>query len=166
MLDISVLYRDHWEAIYTFLRSRLRGADDAEIEDLTAIVFERVVAHAARYEDRGHPPSSWLFQISANLLKDTYRYRVSHPTVTSDDAVEIHAKSVADAGSDQQADAILIAQALMKLPARQRLVIVERYLMDASIRDTALVLDMSQNSVKHVARRALKNLKAIIREVA
>jgi RNA polymerase sigma-70 factor, ECF subfamily len=163
MLDISVLYRDHWGPIYGFLQARLLGADPAEIEDLTAIVFERVVAHASAYQDRGHPPAAWLYRIATNLLTDVYRTRGR--TVTSDDAVEAYAPPVDDAGSDQQADALLIEQALMRLSPRYRLVLVERYLLDASVEETALVLGMSPPAVRQLSMRALQHLRCLL-EVA
>jgi RNA polymerase sigma factor (sigma-70 family) len=165
MLDIGALYAEHWGPIYGFLQARLLGADPAEIEDLTAIVFERVVAHAARYEERGRPPSSWLYQIAANLLIDVYRQRRGR-LITSSAAVEAHAPPVADAGTDRQLDALMVAEALTMLTPKQRLVLVERYLIGASVQDTALVLGMSQISVKHVAGRAIKQLRAILSEVA
>jgi RNA polymerase sigma-70 factor (sigma-E family) len=67
---------------------------------------------------------------------------------------------------DQSADAELIWQALRELPARQRAVVVLRYVEDLSERETAELLGIRPGTVKSQAARGLAHLRALLDEPA
>jgi RNA polymerase sigma-70 factor (ECF subfamily) len=77
--------QDHFRSIYeehvAFVWRNLRrlGVRDAEVDDCTQEVF--VVAHRRflEYQDRGHGPRAWLFQIVLRVASDARRHRRRHP---------------------------------------------------------------------------------------
>ena len=76
-LDFRVLYETHVDFVWRNLR-RL-GVREADAEDRMQEVF--VVAHRrfAEFEDRGHGPRAWLFQIVLRVASDARRHRRRHP---------------------------------------------------------------------------------------
>ncbi|WP_433161862.1 SigE family RNA polymerase sigma factor [Kribbella sp. CA-247076] len=59
---------------------------------------------------------------------------------------------------------IVLLEALAKVPPRQRAVLVLRYWEDASIEQTAALLDCSAGTVKSQAARGLQTLRALLDE--
>jgi RNA polymerase sigma-70 factor (ECF subfamily) len=76
-LAFRVLYETHVDFVWRNLR-RL-GVREADAEDRMQEVF--VVAHRrfAEFEDRGHGPRAWLFQIVLRVASDARRHRRRHP---------------------------------------------------------------------------------------
>jgi RNA polymerase sigma-70 factor (ECF subfamily) len=75
--NFRALYDDHVDFVWRNLR-RL-GVQTSEVEDRTQEVF--VVAHRRfdEFEDRGHGPRAWLFQIVLRVASDARRHRRRHP---------------------------------------------------------------------------------------
>jgi RNA polymerase sigma-70 factor (ECF subfamily) len=104
------LYDAHVDFVWRNLR-RL-GVPDSEVEDGTQEVF--VVAHRRfhEFEDRGHGPRAWLFQIVLRVASGARRHRRRHPEVP-DGGTAIDRESV----EPGQADAFARREALSKLDA-------------------------------------------------
>jgi RNA polymerase sigma-70 factor (ECF subfamily) len=71
------MYDEHVDFVWRNLR-RL-GISEADVEDRTQEVF--VIAHRRfdQFEDRGHGPRAWLFQIVLRVASDARRHRRRHP---------------------------------------------------------------------------------------
>jgi RNA polymerase sigma-70 factor, ECF subfamily len=71
------MYDGHVDFVWRNLR-RL-GVAEADVEDRTQEVF--VIAHRRfdQFEDRGHGPRAWLFQIVLRVASDARRHRRRHP---------------------------------------------------------------------------------------
>ena len=68
---------DHYhEPIYRFIASRVHRPSDAE--DLTQLVFVKVLEALPRYEPRGVPFGGWLFRLARNAVIDFVRTRHEH----------------------------------------------------------------------------------------
>lgn len=102
------LYDAHVDFVWRNLR-RL-GVLESEVEDRTQEVF--VVAHRRfeSFEDRGHGPRAWLFQIVLRVASEARRHRRRHPEVP--DGGDAMAQASVDA---PQADAIERREALSQL---------------------------------------------------
>ena len=76
-VGFRAMYESHADFVWRNLR-RL-GVYDAEVDDKTQEVF--VIAHRrfAEFEDRGHGPRAWLFQIVLRVASDARRHRRRHP---------------------------------------------------------------------------------------
>jgi RNA polymerase sigma-70 factor (ECF subfamily) len=146
------LYERHFERVYAFVVSRVRDRDAAE--DVTAEVFHKALAHLPSYQWRGAPFGAWLIRIAANAVVDRSK-RAAREVVDSD--------RLPDVGAEPEMDRIEQCARLFRLvdelPADQRTVIVERFLEQRSIRETAERLDKSEGAVKQLQLRALQNLR-------
>lgn len=155
---VGALYDQHYPAILRYLWARVSGRQIAE--DLAGDVFRRMLVGLPRYRPMGLPFRAWLFRIAHNTLVDHYRQNSSRTSV---------ALIETDHQSQSQADpAALVEQAmtieqvgrlLMKLDQAQRDVLALRFLSGLSLKETALALGKTEDSIKASQRRGLMALR-------
>ncbi len=140
-------------------RAILRDPDDAD--DAAQDGFLSALRHLGRY-DPDRPFGPWLMRIVANAASDRRRRQ----KVRATDAIPAGAAS-ADAGPDVDADLKAFraefAQALTRLPERQRLAVVLFDVEGYSHREIAEVLGVPEGTVRSDvfhARRALREALA------
>lgn len=147
---IRYLYLRFADNVFGYARSILR--DEHEAEDVTQLVFARLLTALGSYEQRAAPFSSWLLRITHNVSIDHIRRR---RTIQCDEA------RVLDEGREEvSADLSLsLREALKELPEEQREVVVLRHIAGMSPSEIALHLGKSEDSIHglhHRGRRALK----------
>jgi RNA polymerase sigma-70 factor (ECF subfamily) len=159
---IGALYDLHNERIYRFILFRVNG-NHSDAEDITAEVFIRMVEYLPRYEWKGVPFQAWLFRIAATQVVSHYRRpsnRASTP-IEDMDVADPHAGP--DALVDHRLTLKDVYEAAKKLPEAQRRVIELRFGSDLSVRETAQILNKSENNVKVLQHKALERLKKLLR---
>lgn len=146
----SAIFEAHFNAVFTFLRYRLRGADEAE--DLAAQVFEVAYARADRFDFRGLPIEAWLIGIARNLARDSIKKRARRGA--EEELVEARAPLATDdiSRADLRRD---LGVAMRALTEDQQTVLSLRFLLDRSVEETARLMGRSEDAVKHLQRRAL-----------
>ena len=148
------LYERHFDRVYAYVARRVQDRDAAE--DVTAEVFHKALANLPRYQWRGAPFGAWLLKIAAHAVADRSR-RDAREVAVSDD--------LPDGGADLDADLDLVEQRARlfrlvdQLPADQRLVIVQRFVDERSIRDVAQRLKKTEGAIKQLQFRALQTLR-------
>ena len=157
--SFRALYEAHVDFVWRNLR-RL-GVHEAEVEDRTQEVF--VVAHRRfdQFEDRGHGPRAWLFQIVLRVASDARRHRRRHPE--DPDGGDALGHAAVDA---PQADAILRREELSRLDAAletidvgRRAVLVLHEIEEMTAPEIAQVLGIPLNTVYSRLRVARAELE-------
>jgi RNA polymerase sigma-70 factor (ECF subfamily) len=143
-----------------FLR---RVRDRAQAEDLVQDALLRLI-RAAEYEVIEHP-ESYVFKVAANLLKDSRRHAVRHPTVACAAVAEDNAAEVDEALVDERSpERVLdgetslaqVLQALNELSELTRNVFILFRLEHMKQKDIATLYGIAQSTVeKHVMRAVL-----------
>jgi RNA polymerase sigma-70 factor (sigma-E family) len=124
-------------------------------EDLTQAVLERV----ARRWDTLENPQAYAMKTLTNLIRDGWRRgQVARP-------LRLVQPPEQDSSENQALRRLLVPQ-LGRLPAKQRKVVVLRYLLDMSERQTADLMNISTGSVKSQASRGLARLREMLEETA
>lgn len=147
------LYRrtSPWLAV----RLRRRCADEDIVAEVLQETYLAVWRAAGSFAGSAVSGSAvgWLWTIAANRLVDAFRRRSRQAqlppvplTATTTPAAE---DEVLDARVGQE-----LEQALLRLPVESRLVLRAMVLDGLSVRETALLLDMPEGTVKSRARRA------------
>ncbi|MFI7070074.1 RNA polymerase sigma factor [Micromonospora sediminicola] len=140
-----------------------------DAEDVVQEAFVKAYRKLSRY--RGDASfRSWLLAIVANESRNLHRSRTRRHGLTLRAAT---AGPTTDATTDDGLDAVLAAErraalvdALRRLPARDREVIVCRYLLDLGEEETVTVLGLPRGTVKSRTHRALAKLRGLLdREV-
>ncbi|MCL2448634.1 MAG: sigma-70 family RNA polymerase sigma factor [Polyangiaceae bacterium] len=157
--SFRILYDAHVDFVWRNLR-RL-GVPDSEVEDGTQEVF--VVAHRRfhEFEDRGHGPRAWLFQIVLRVASGARRHRRRHPEVP-DGGTAIDRETI----DPPQADAFARREALSKLDAAlatvdlpRRAVLVLHEIEEMTAPEIAQVLGIPLNTVYSRLRVARTELE-------
>jgi RNA polymerase sigma-70 factor (ECF subfamily) len=163
-LDIEALYVAHHGPLKGFIAKRMPDAAPGDIEDLAADVFERAVRAAPRYQDRGLPPSAWLYQIARNLMTDYFRH---HAVIQVGYLDEARPPYIEKLGTDVHLERLDTRDAISATftggwnrPTPKQRAAIEAYYfegyMDAEVGQR---LGLSEMAAKKLRGRALANLR-------
>jgi RNA polymerase sigma-70 factor (ECF subfamily) len=156
------LYDEHVAFVWRNLR-RL-GVSEADVDDKTQEVF--VVAHRRfmSYEERGHGPRAWLFQIALRVASDARRHRRRHPEQL-DGGVAEERQSI----EPGQANALARREALDRLDRAlatidvgRRAVLVMHEIEEMTAPEIAAALGIPLNTVYSRLRVARGELEAAL----
>jgi RNA polymerase sigma-70 factor (ECF subfamily) len=142
-------FEEAFEALYARsyrLALRLTGSP-AEAEDVASEALARAYLAWRRLRSPDHRVA-WVLRVTTNLAVDAHRWR-SRPPLARPAAAE-------GGPSDLR---IVLADALRRLPERQRQVVVLRYLVDLFEAEVSRALRISPGSVKQHLHRALASLR-------
>lgn len=133
----------------------LLTGDRDHAEDLLQVALVRT---ARRWDVARHSPHAYAHRVLVNLLHDRRRHlsrRIrERPLTDSADRSEAMVDS-----SQAVIDRLAIIDALGRLPARQREVVVLRFFAELSVAETATAIGSSEGTVKTHTSRALTGLR-------
>lgn len=149
------LYRAIAGRVYRFCLFRVGREVDAE--DLTQVVFLKIVEALPRYERRGIPFSVWVFRIARNVVTDFQRAHADH--VGLDAVAECADRDGGDMGFRALDDRDTLRWALRGLTAEQREVIAYRFIADLTTREIATLVGRREGAIRALQWRALDALR-------
>ncbi len=163
-------FRQLYDANVAFVWRNLRrlGVADRDVDDKVQEVF--VVAHRrwALFEDRGHGPRAWLFQILLRVASDARRHRRRHP-VDPDGGIAEERQFVeapqARAVAERQALDIL-DRALEAIDVGRRAVLVLHEIEQMTAPEIARTLELPLNTVYSRLRVARVELEQQLARLA
>jgi len=159
--QFASLYQTYVDRIYSFVFSHVGNREDAE--DITSQVFINAYKSLSKFEGRGSL-ESWLFQVARTAMADFWRERYKLPAVPLADGWDV---GIPDsfAEFDQTAREERVKDLLAHLPENYRDVLVQRFLLRSSIRDTARTLRVSEANARVLQFRALRRAAELAREL-
>src|SRR5919197_545996 len=144
------------EPVYRYIVSRVYRPADAE--DLTQLVFVKVLEALPRYESRGVPFGGWLFRLARNVLIDHVRTR--HETTGLEVLLE---RADVDRGPDDWAMAReeieAVGIALAALTDEQRETIALRFFAGLSAKEVAIAMGKQEGTIRGLQFRAIAALR-------
>jgi RNA polymerase sigma-70 factor (ECF subfamily) len=154
------LFRRYAPILLRLMQHRIDRRQEAD--DLVQQTFLQL--HRSRYDFRaGAALRPWLFTIALNLRFQHFRERGRRRETTLDVSTMSSAEVVTDAPQDGVDDRQEVHQALTKLPADQRDVIVLHWLEGLSFAEVSRAVGASVNAVKVRAHRGYVGLRRILR---
>jgi RNA polymerase sigma factor (sigma-70 family) len=151
------LYRSSAADVYAYVASLLR--DRAAAEDVTALAFERAFRRRALFDVRRGTPRSWLFAIARNAALDELRRRRRSGALLHDVAQE--PGEFDDLDSDLAERRLLVRDGLTSLEARDREVILLKFVGRLSNAELARVLHCSESNAGTRLHRAIERLREV-----
>jgi len=166
MQEFQSFYQENLGPIYRYIYSNVRNREEAE--DLTSQVFLKAV-RSLDLKRSMQSAQAWLFQVARTTIADYWRVHYRGTTSSLDDLLEAgwegptaeERSALASNAAEDRVQGLLST-----LPARYREVLIYRFLMNLTIRETALKMCLTEANVKVVQFRALKyaaNLEGIVR---
>ena len=153
--EFQTFYQENLGLIFRYVFSKVGNREEAE--DLTSQIFIKAV----RGVDTERGPQrvqKWLFQVARTTIADYWRtyYRVSVNSL--DELLEAGWEGPAeeDATAVSSSPVERVQRILQALPDHYREVLNCRFLLNLSIRDTALRMGLTEANVKVLQFRALK----------
>ena len=163
MQEFGTLYQAMRKPIYRYVYHKIGNREDAE--DLTSEIFLK----AARGIDQQRSPQSvhsWLYLIARTTIADYWRVYGRGSTYSLDEMLEtgwegpMEEEPIVTNGAPYRVQYLL--QALSK---RDQEVLTYRFLLDLSIKSTALRMGLTATNVKVLQFRALKRAARIERVI-
>lgn len=158
---IRQLHDEHAAALYQYCL-RLTNQDHGFAEDVVQETMLRGWRHISELDSSQGSVRGWLFTVARNLVIDEWRSRRSR--------VEFAVADVPDAATDvDQTDWLLqawvVGEAVTRLSADHRAVLLECYYRDASVDAAAQRLGIPPGTVKSRTHYALRALRLALEEM-
>ncbi len=129
-----------------------------EAEDALQLTLLRTFR---RWDRAREAPEAYSRTVLVNVCRERWRHRARHPEVTgawTDAGPQVVVASFAEAVDRRR----VLVRVLRRLPAVQREVLVFRYLLDATVAETAAALGIAEGTVKSAASRGLDQLRMLL----
>lgn len=153
--EFQTLYQENLNLIYRYVYSKVGNREEAE--DLTSQIFIKAIRSV--HTERGAlSVQKWLFQVARTTIADFWRarYRIATSSLEAllDSGWEGPAQS--ETAEINTSPVEQVQRLLQALPEHYREVLNCRFLLNLSIRETALRLGLSEANVKVLQYRAIK----------
>jgi RNA polymerase sigma-70 factor (sigma-E family) len=140
--------------------SLLRGAlvllgSREEAEDALQVTLLRTYR---RWEQAKEAPLAYARAVLVDACREHWRHRSRHPEISQNVDEFASVVSFAEAVDRRH----MLVRMLRRLPGIQREVLVCRYLLDATVAETAAALDIAEGTVKSAASRGLDQLRQLL----
>jgi RNA polymerase sigma-70 factor, ECF subfamily len=152
---VGHLYDRLLTPIYRYISVRVRSREDAE--DLTQVVFERIVAGLPRYRPSRSPFAAWVFRIARNAVID--HVRRERPTEQLDPVRELPHEEEVEAISLRGEQIRELRRAIAILTPDQQEAIVLRFVAGLSAEEAARVMGRRAGTVRGLTFRAIGALR-------
>jgi RNA polymerase sigma-70 factor (ECF subfamily) len=153
---LRFLYVQYADNVYGYVVSLVRDVHEAE--DVTQMVFAKLMTVIQKYEQREVPFTAWLMRLAHNVAYDHLRRRVPTPA-------EEWANPNTPADTKASDDRGLVEHALAALPEDQRAVVMLRHLVGLTPGEIAEHLGRSESSVHGLHHRGRRVLQGHLRDL-
>ncbi len=152
---VGRLYDELVGPIYRYIALRVRRREDAE--DLTQLVFERIVGGLPRYHQNGRPFSAWAFRIARNAVIDHVRRdRPTEPLGPAHDHADgLEVEAISLRGEQIRE----LRQAIGLLTPDQREALTLRFVAGLSAEEAAHVMGRRAGTIRGLTFRAINALR-------
>lgn len=126
-----------------------------EAEDALQLTLLRTFR---RWDHAREAPEAYSRTVLVNVCRERWRHRARHPEVLTEAGPQAVVMSFAEAVDRRH----VLVRVLRRLPTVQREVLVFRYLLDATVAETATALGIAEGTVKSAASRGLDQLRILL----
>jgi RNA polymerase sigma-70 factor (ECF subfamily) len=153
--SVGRLYDRLVNPIYRYVAVRVHRREDAE--DLTQLVFERIVSSLPRYRSRGRPFEAWAFRIARNAVIDHVRRDRAHEPLT--DGHETGHDETPDRLTVRGEEIRELRRAIATLTPDQQEALALRFAAGLSAEEAAVVMGRHAGTVRGLTFRAIATLR-------
>jgi RNA polymerase sigma-70 factor, ECF subfamily len=152
----ATLFDRYYPVLCRYAYARL--GSNSEAEDVASQTFLKAYEAIGRYEYRERPMLAWLYTICQNLANKRRSRSWARTTALAQpgDAAE-------QTPEPDFVSSLDLMEAVLKLKHQQRDVVILRFSLGMSLRETAGVLNTTEAAVHSLQTRALANLRRRLR---
>lgn len=154
------LYEQYFPRVFAYVAYRVDTRQEAE--DLTSIIFMKVIQSIEQFDYRGAGSFGlWLFRIAHNAVQHHYRQSYRHGTISLDDLPDLDSGELSpDEALARKEQFLHLRQALQTLAPRRQEIISLRYFGGLRNQEIAQILSLDERTVASHLSRGLDDLKA------
>lgn len=157
-LQFTDIYEEYYKRIFNYVSYRVSSIHTAE--DLTSVVFEKILIKLSTYSNQKAPFEVWMFAIARNVVNDYYRRQKKRQWFSLDIVKELISSRKDPENlflKEEQSDKLITA--LHKLNERERNLVALKF--GACLRNTevAEITGLSESNIGVILYRAMKKLK-------
>ena len=156
------LYQRYIHRIHSYVLFRIGHKEEAE--DITSIVWEKVVQHFPQFTpEHSNSFAAWIFAIAHNCVAMHYRSNSNKKTISTEDLL-VEIPDPNKTPYEATSDTILkdqLAKAIKLLPEQQAVTVSLRFFSELSNKEIAQILQLSEKTVASNLCRGLRQLYAI-----
>jgi RNA polymerase sigma-70 factor (ECF subfamily) len=157
------IYEDYFDRVYSFVRYQVSA--DADADDVTAIIFERVLTGIDRYDPKRGDFTGWVFGIARNTLREYYRQHRAQSSIDWQRLEQIKAPGqMPEQVVARQEENHRLLEAVARLSEREREILALKFGAGLTNRAIAKVADLSESNVGTILYRALHQLRSLLGE--
>jgi RNA polymerase sigma factor (sigma-70 family) len=128
--------------------------DRSVAEEVTSEAFARAWRDRRRIR-RLDAPGAWVRRVAINLAASAYRRRQAERRARR----RLEGRATSTSRDPDTAEAVAVREALQRMRADHRAVLVLRYLLDLSVEEVAATLERSPSAVTSLTQRAAAALR-------
>ena len=164
--EFQTFYQKNLGPIYRYVYNQVGNREEAE--DLTSEIFLKAVSHID-WERSPRSMQYWLYLVAHTMIADYWRAHYRRPTSSLDALLEAGWEGPAEQEPNVMSSepAEWVQHLLQALPQQYREVLTCRFLLNLSLKATALSMGVTVANVKVLQFRALKraaDLERVITE--
>src|ERR671927_605603 len=155
------LVERHHAELYRYALAMSRNV--AAAEDAVQEAFERAFVALGRYPEeriRVLALRAWLYRITLNVVRNLVRDQSRELPVA--EAPDKRFRTVSDLGDDDREAWLDVLVTLERLPDRQRVAVILRYIQDLPYSEIANITGTPLNTVKTLTRRGVERLRILL----
>ncbi len=157
---LATIYDTYAHKIYAYIYRHV--GDPHRAEDLTGIVFLKMLEALDRDKFARDALQSWLYRIAYNVIVDDSRYNKRRPTSNLHEGIAIPPESHPEHLASQRLQSEILRAAIDQLTSDQRDVILLRFGEGMTAPQVAEILGKTEEAVRALQRRGLANLRKIL----
>ena len=154
--DMTMIYKEYHDKVMGYIFMRLRSQADAE--DLCQDVFEKIHVKLESFDATKASLSTWIYTITRNSVIDFYRR--SRPFAEIDENIPDDSAVDEELLNDEALEEL--AEALTKLPAQLREIVVLHYYDGLPLTEIGQRMNLSYGAIKIRHAKALMQLRTIM----
>ena len=158
----SKIYDKHIDKIYRFIFLKVSSQEVAQ--DICSETFSRGWKKYKTTNNKIENIQAFLYQIARNLIIDHYREKGRTQIVPPESVIIIDQKQNLEKDAMLASDVNEVRIAMTSLKDDYQNVIIWHYLDDLSIKETAKLLDRTEEATRVLLHRALKTLREKVQE--
>jgi len=160
------LYRLHYDKVFRYCARRLFNRHTAE--DVTSIVFFKVMRTISSFKGDSNDFRNWLYRIATNAVHDHLRTARRRADAIRNIALVHGSDPTFDAESncELQEKILPVKQALLTLKPKHQAVITLRFFENLKLIEIAEILGQNPATTRSQLSRALSNLRKQLRGCA
>lgn len=161
--DYHIIYEAYYDKILYFINMRVKKREDAE--DLTSLVFEKVLKKLGDFKWQGVTITTWIYRIARNAVIDFYRKnndRVKDSSIEEiGNFIESEDKHIESILIDDEEE-IKLYRSLRDFKEEDQYLIYYKFFEEMSNQDIAKLTGMSETNVGTRLHRLRSKLKKIL----